>query len=111
MKFTKDIILKNDKICSIRNAVREDAQEVLNIFILTHEQTDFLSSYKDEITFDVTFEKQFLTEKENSDKEVYLCAVVDGRIIGIAGLNQKGQNKIRHRVEFGMEIEKDFGRI
>lgn len=66
---------------------------------------------EDEVTFDVTFEKQFLTEKENSDKEVYLCAVVDGRIIGIAGLNQKGQNKIRHRVEFGMEIEKDFGRI
>ena len=111
MKFTKDIILKNDKICSIRNAVREDAQEVLNIFILTHEQTDFLSSYKDEITFDVTFEKQFLTEKENSDKEVHLCAVVDRRIIGIVGLNQKGQNKIRYRVEFGMAIEKDFGRI
>ena len=108
MKFTKDIILKNDKICSIRNAVREDAQEVLNIFILTHEQTDFLSSYKDEIAFDVTFEKQFLTEKENADKEVYLCAVVDGHIIGIAGLNQKGQNKIRHRAEFGMAIEKDF---
>ena len=108
MKFTKNIILKNDKICLIRNAVREDAQEVLNIFIITHEQTDFLSSYKDEITFDVTFEKQFLTEKENSDKEVYLCAVVDGHIIGIAGLNQKGQNKIRHRAEFGMAIEKDF---
>ena len=52
-----------------------------------------------------------MTEKENSDKEVYLCAVVDGCIIGIAGLNQKDQNKIRHRVEFGMAIEKDFGRI
>ena len=108
MKFTKNIILKNGKMCLIRNAVRDDAQEVLNIFLSTHEQTDFLSSYKDEITLDVTFEKQFLTEKENSDNEVYLCAVVDGRIIGIAGLNQKGQNKIRHRAEFGMAIEEDF---
>ena len=108
MKFTKNIILKNGKIWLIRNAVRDDAQEVLNIFLSTHEQTDFLSSYKDEITFDVTLEKQFLTEKENSDKEVYLCAVVDGCIIGIAGLNQKGRNKIRHRAEFGMAIEEDF---
>ena len=66
MKFTKNIILKNGKICLIRNAVRDDAQEVLNIFLSTHEQTDFLSSYKDEITFDVTLEKQFLTEKEKS---------------------------------------------
>lgn len=108
MKFTKNIILKNGKMCLIRNAVRDDAQEVLNIFLSTHEQTDFLSSYKDEITFDVTLEEQFLTEKENSDKEVYLCAVVDSSIIGIGSLNQKGQNKIRHRAEFGMAIEEDF---
>ena len=35
MKFTKNIILKNGKICLIRNAVRDDAQEVLNIFLST----------------------------------------------------------------------------
>ena len=42
MKFTKNIILKNGKMCLIRNAVGSDAQEVLNIFLSTHEQTDFL---------------------------------------------------------------------
>lgn len=108
MKFTKNVILKNDKMYLIRNAVGDDAQEVLNIFLLTHEQTDFLASYKDETTFDTTFEKQFLTEKENSDKEVYLCAVVDGCIVGTAGLEKKGQNKIKHRAEFGIAVEKDF---
>lgn len=108
MKFTKKVILKNNKMCFIRNAIGDDAQEVLNVFLLTHEQTDFLASYKDETTFDEIFEKQFLIEKENSDKEVYLCAVVDGHIVGTAGLDQKGQNKMRHRAEFGMAIEKDF---
>ena len=49
-----------------------------------------------------------IIKKEKSDKEVYLCAVVDGSIIGIGSLNQKGQNKIRHRAEFGMAIEEDF---
>lgn len=80
MKFTKKVILKNNKMCFIRNAIGDDAQEVLNVFLLTHEQTDFLASYKDETTFDEIFEKQFLIEKENSDKEVYLCAVVDGHM-------------------------------
>lgn len=108
MKYTRNIILKNDKKCLIRNAVRDDAREVLNNFLLTHEQTDFLASYKDEATFDIAFEEQFLTEKVSSGKEVYLCAVVDGYIVGTAGVNQKGQNKIRHRADFGMAIEKDF---
>ncbi|HEM3167700.1 TPA: GNAT family N-acetyltransferase [Streptococcus suis 92-1400] len=111
MKFTKDLILKNDKKCIIRNAAGDDAQEVLKIFLLTHEQTDFLASYKDETTFDEKFEEQFLIEKENSDKEVYLCAIVDGCIVGTAGLNRKGHNKIRHRAEFGMAIEKNFWRL
>lgn len=56
MKYAKSITLKNDKACLIRNATSDDAQEVLNIFLLTHEQTDFLASYKDEATFDTTFE-------------------------------------------------------
>ena len=84
MKYEKSMTLKNGKKCLIRNAVGDDAQEVLNIFLLTHEQTDFLSSYKDEATFDTTFEKQFLTEKECADREIYLCAVVDGHIVGTA---------------------------
>ena len=105
MEYIRNIILKNGKKCLIRNAVGDDAQEVLNIFLLTHEQTDFLSSYQDETTFD---EKQCQTEKVNSDKEVYLCAIVDERIVGTAGVNQKGQNKIRHRADFGIAIEKDF---
>ncbi len=108
MKYVKNIVLKNDKKCLIRNAVGDDAQEVLNIFLLTHEQTDFLSSYRDEATFDAAFEKQFLTDKESADREVYLCAVVDGRIVGTAGVDGKGENKVRHRAEFGIGIDKDF---
>lgn len=108
MKYEKIIILKNDKKCLIRNAVGDDAQEVLNIFLLTHDQTDFLSSYGDEAAFDTAFERQFLTGKECSDREAYLCAVVDGRIVGTAGLDSKGENKVRHRAEFGIGVDKDF---
>ena len=108
MKYAKNVILKNDKKCLIRNAVGDDAQEVLNIFLLTHEQTDFLASYKDETTFDTTFEKQFLADKESTDREVYLCAVVDGCIVGTAGMDGKGENKIKHRAVFGIVIDRDF---
>lgn len=108
MKYVKNVFLKNNKKCLLRNATSDDAQEVLNIFLLTHEQTDFLSSYKDETSFDVTFEKQFLTNKECADREAYLCAVVDGHIVGIAGVDSIGENKVKHRAVLGIAIDKDF---
>ena len=108
MKYAKNVILKNDKKCLIRNAVGNDAQEVLNIFLLTHEQTDFLSSYRDEATFDTAFERQFLMDKDKADREVYLCAVVDGRIVGTAGVDGKGKSKVKHRAELGLAIDKGF---
>lgn len=108
MKYVKNTILKNNKKCLIRNAVGDDAEEVINIFLSTHEQTDFLASYKDEATFDAAFERQFLIEKESADKDVYLCAIVDGRIVGTAGVDGKGRSKVRHRAEFGIAIDKKF---
>lgn len=45
MQYEKSVLLKNNKECCIRNAVGDDAQEVLNIFLLTHEQTEkFISA-------------------------------------------------------------------
>lgn len=108
MNYTKNVILKNGKECLIRNAVGTDAQEVYDMFTLTHEQTDYLASYKEESDFDVAFERQFLVDKEGSDKEVYLCAVVDGHIVGVAGVDSVGKNKVRHRAELGIAIDKAF---
>lgn len=39
MKYSSEVVLKNGINCIIRNAVADDAQEVLNIFLKTHEQT------------------------------------------------------------------------
>lgn len=108
MKYSKDFVIKNNKKCLIRNAVGDDAQEVLDIFLLTHEQTDYLSSYKDETSFDAEFEREFLTNIERSEKEVYLCAVIDGHIVGTASVFAVGANKVGHRAEFGIAIDKDY---
>lgn len=108
MNYSKDVVIKNDKKCLIRNAVGDDAQEVLDVFLLTHEQTDFLSSYKDETSFDAEFEKEFLTNIERSEKEAYLCAIVGGHIVGTASVFPIGANKVGHRAELGIAIDKDY---
>ena len=73
----KKVFLKNNKKCLIRNATGDDAQEVLNIFLLTHDQTDFLSSYKDENHLLIRHLKSnFCTDRETAARGVYLCAIV-----------------------------------
>ncbi len=108
MKYSNTVVLKNSQPCVIRNAVGDDAADVLANFLLTHEQTDFLSSYKDEAAFDEAFEEQFLLEKERSDREIYLCAVVDGHIVGTAGIDSIGASKVSHRAVLGIAIDKKF---
>jgi hypothetical protein len=58
--------------------VAEDAREVLDDFILTHSETDYLSSYPDEINITVEKEAEFLRARTESPDEAELIAVVDG---------------------------------
>ena len=109
MKYNKTVILKDNVECLLRNATGADAEQVYENFILTHGQTDFLLSYPDENSFGVEEERTFLTEKENSDNEIEICAIINGRVVGTAGLESIGKkDKIKHRAEFGVSIEKDY---
>lgn len=109
VQYTKKVFLKNNKECLLRNAVGADAEEILDIFNLTHAQTDFLCTYPDENMFDIEQERKFLLEKEQSANEIEICAVVDGHIVGTAGIEAIGKkDKVKHRAEFGISIEKGF---
>lgn len=108
MKYNKIVVLKNSEECLLRNAEGADAKGVYDNFNLTHGQTDFLLSYPDENSYDVEQERHFLCEKETSDNEIEICAVIGGQIVGTAGIEAVGKkDKVKHRAEFGISIEKD----
>ena len=108
MRYEQTVYLKNGAECQIRSAAESDAEDICSIFRLTHAQTDFLLSYPDECSLDAGQERQFLRQKENSENEIELCAVLGGRIVGIAGIQALGnQYKLRHRAEFGVSVAKD----
>lgn len=109
MKYNKLIKLKNGMECCLRNATENDGQLVLDNFNLTHAQTDYLLSYPNENNFDVTQESQFLKEKTDSENEIEIIAIVDGTVIGTAGIGAVGTKyKVRHRAEFGISVLKEF---
>lgn len=107
MKYNKKIILKNGEECILRNGDANDGAEVLYVFNKTHEETDFLLSYPDESSFTAEDESAFLKEKTESENSIEMVAVQNGKIVGTAGIEPKGNCfKVKHRAEFGIAILK-----
>lgn len=106
MKYRKEILLKDGRPCILRNGTGSDGAEVYRNFNLTHGETEFLLSYPDENSFDIPQEEQFLTEKERGEREIELCAVLEGRIVGTAGIEEVGRkDKVKHRASLGISVE------
>lgn len=109
MKYNKTVVLKNKKEAIIRGAGAEDAEAVYETFNKTHVETDFLLSYADENSFVAEEEAEFLRKKSESDNEIEMIAIVDGKVAGSAGVMSLGSKyKIKHRAEFGIGVLKQY---
>ena len=107
MKYEKTIQLKDGRTCLLRGAGPEDAAAVLAIFLKTHAETDYLTSYPDECIFTEEQEREYLAGKDQSGNAVEIIAILDGAVVGSAGIDPVGgAEKVRHRASFGIGIEK-----
>lgn len=109
MEYDKTVRLKDGRECRLRNGGEADAQSMLDIFKLTHEETDYLLSYPDESAVTIEEERRFLKEKSESADAIELFAEVDGAVVGTAGFEGVGtKEKVRHRAEFGISVARDY---
>lgn len=109
MKYDQRIILKNGKEAWLRNGDASDGKVAYDNFNATHAETDFLLSYPDENSFDPEQEGQFLEEKTKSPNEIEILAIVDEKVVGMAGIGAVGTKyKLKHRAELGISILKDY---
>ena len=109
MEYKKTVILKDGRACALRNGMEADGQALLEIYILTHTQTDYLLSYPDETGFTAEQESLFLKEKTASADEIEILAEVDGAVVGSAGIGPVGRKeKTGHRATFGIGIDQAY---
>jgi RimJ/RimL family protein N-acetyltransferase len=109
MELNNTVTLKDGRACILRNGTAEDGQALLDVFNLTHEQTDFLLTYPEEHSYTAEQEAAFLQEKTDSTDEIELLAELDGKVVGSAGINCIGRKeKTRHRAEFGISVDKAY---
>ncbi len=106
MEYHRTVTLKDGRTCVLRNGTEQDGQAVLDNFILTHGQTDYLLTRPEECSFTLEQEKEYLKRKAESGREVEIVAEVDGVIAGTAGVDSAGRaEKVRHRASFGISVD------
>ncbi len=109
MRYSQKIILKNGKEVWLKNGEASDGSAVYENFNATHAETDYLLSYPDENSYDPEQEAQFLEEKTKSTNEIEIIALVDGKVVGTAGIEAIGtKHKVKHRAEFGISILREY---
>ena len=109
MKYSEKIVLKDGREALIRNGEASDGEAVFEVFNRTHGETDYLLSYPDENSYDVEGEGRFLQSMTDSSDGIELVGVVDGKVVGTAGIGAVGKKyKVRHRAEFGIGILMDY---
>jgi ribosomal protein S18 acetylase RimI-like enzyme len=109
MEYNSTVTLKDGRACTLRNGTASDGQALLDVFNLTHEQTDYLLTYPGEHSYTAQQEADFLKEKTDSADEIELLAELDGVIVGTAGIGCVGRReKTRHRAEFGISVDKAY---
>ena len=107
MEYFDKITLKDGRECVLRNGTEADGKEILDIFNLTHAQTDYLLSYPDESTHTAEEETEFLRKMTESERDIEILAEIGGKAVGSAGIHAIGDKyKIRHRAEFGISVDK-----
>ena len=103
MRYVETVVLKGGAELLVRNAVASDARALRETVRRTHSETDYLLSYPDEQGTDEEQEARLLEGTEGSGNEVELVAIVDGRIVGTAGVTAVGgKRKVGHRARFGI---------
>ncbi len=109
MQYQRTVKLKDGRECVLRNGTAADAQAVLDVFNLTHFETDFLGSYPDESTLTPEGEADFLQKQTDSDNAIEILAEIEGKAVGLAGIScVRPREKTRHRAEFGISIDKAY---
>ena len=109
MKYNQRIELKDGREALLRHGTAADGAAVVENFNQTHAETDYLLSYPDENSFTAEQEGRFLERKAESANEAEIIALVDGRVVGTAGIDAVGTKfKVKHRAEFGISVSKEY---
>ena len=100
---------KNDKDIELRSAEVQDAEALIEYLKVTNAESPYLICEPEEITLTPEQEKNIITGKEESERELLLLAFENGKHIGNVSLMSVGTSvRYRHRCGIAIALYKEY---
>lgn len=94
---------------TLRNAETDDAEELIRYLKSTALETPYLIREPDEVTLSPGQERDFIRRIQDSDRELMLVAIVDGKHAGTCSLMGIGEYKrYRHRCSIAIALYQEY---
>lgn len=100
--------LKDGKELVIREAVREDASNIIDYTKTVFGETTYLTRTPEEFLVSVEEEEQLIEETNKKNNCIFLVAEVDNEIVGTLTFSASSSHRTRHIGEFGMSVKKAY---
>lgn len=105
----KEIQTKDGRTVILRNARPEDSAALIEYLKVTAAETRFLVSEPEEITLTVEQEINYVKSKMESQNELILIGMIDGKHIGNCSINSVGtKQRYRHRCSVAIALYQEY---
>lgn len=101
-------ILEDGKVLVIREALLEDAGELINFVHHISAESDFLTFGAGEFDIEEDQEKELIQTQLDSENQIYLLATIEKEIVAILNFSARNRPRIRHSGELSMVIQKKY---
>lgn len=101
------LTLKDGRTAILRSGREEDARGALDYLLQCTGESEFVIRYPDECDFTEESERAFFAQTAASPNELALVALIDGKIVGTAGLHREPWRKVRHRADVAIALLKN----
>ncbi|CAH2713683.1 hypothetical protein BACCIP111895_00837 [Neobacillus rhizosphaerae] len=104
----KQVKLRNGISVSIREAAREDAEQMIDFYNEVGGETDFLSFGKNEFQRNVMEYEGFLDAARAEQNSIILLAFINDEMVSIASINSSQKPRSKHVGTLGIVISKTY---
>ncbi len=97
----------SDRTLIVRTATEEDAAELHDLYRTLYGETQYLSRHSDEVPDKHELLEKRLRSQLGAESDLFLVAMVDGRLVGMASLTGSPLRRFAHSAELAIAITKD----
>lgn len=104
----KKVMLKNGKELTLRRAVKEDADKMVEYMTHIGGESDFLTFGTGELQFSIEKQTAFIEGVSSKSNSIMAVALIDNEIVSISNISGGERNRLRHVGDLGISVRKAY---